>query len=35
MKKRLVKKAFSMSYYNLWVKPGTDKKAWVPRNGRC
>ena len=35
MKKRLAKKAFSMSYYNLWVKPGTDKKAWVPRNDRC
>lgn len=25
MKKRLAKKAFSMSYYNLWVKPGTDR----------
>jgi hypothetical protein len=26
MKKRLAKKAFSMSYYNLWVKPGQTRK---------
>jgi hypothetical protein len=35
MKKRLAKKAFSRSYYDLWVNPNTNKEALVPRSGRC
>ena len=35
MKKRLAKKAFSKSYYHLWVNPHTERTFWVPRNGRC
>ncbi len=35
MKKRLAKKAFSGSYYTLWIKPDKNKGIRVPRNGRC
>lgn len=35
MKKRLAKKALSRGYFNIWVKPGVDKKLLLPRNGRC
>lgn len=35
MKKRLAKKALSGSYFDVWMKPGVNKKLLLPRNGRC